>query len=142
MNSVLDLIKYEVESTDIIGFYFAGDYCKYCKEFTPQLIDLYAELLNNNIELVYISSDKTPEQYANYRTPQPWPALPYEESVLRQSLREEFKIRTIPALLFFDAKTHRLLMRNGRDMIRDMPYETIAMLRGAVGLEDESDDDF
>jgi len=142
MDSVLSLIKYEAESTDIIGFYFAGDYCKYCKEFTPLLIELYAELLNNNIELVYISSDKTPEQYANYRAPQPWPALSYEDIDLRQSLREEFHIKTIPALLFFDVKTHKLLMRNGRDMIRDRPHETIAILRGAAGLENDSDEDF
>ena len=136
MNPIItDLNK----NANIIGLYFSGDYCKYWKEFTPILINSYQQLLDNNIEIVYVSSDKNIEQYDEYRSTQPWKSIPYEEDILRKSLREQFNIKTIPALLFFDVKQNILLESNGRNLIRDNKDELIQNL---ININYDSDDNF
>lgn len=124
----------------IIGLYFSGEYCHYCKEFTPILIDAYSQLLDNNIDIVYISSDKSIDQYNKYRSTQPWQSIPYEEAELRKLLRNKFNIKTIPALLFFDVKQQLLIEPNGRNLIRDDCDQTIKKLTTMTITEYDSDD--
>lgn len=138
MEQVFD--KINTDNANIIGLYFSGEYCKYCKEFTPILVDAYPSLLNNKIDIVYISSDKSIEQYNQYRGTQPWQSLPYEETDLRNLLRTEFDIKTIPALLFFDVKQKLLIEPNGRNLIRDDCDNAIKKLITMTIAEYDSDD--
>lgn len=126
----------------IIGLYFSADYCRYCKEFTPVLVELYPQLLVNNIDIVLVSSDKTIDKYDEYRSTQPWSALPFDTHELRSSLRDRYDIKTIPALLFFDAKQGTLIAANGRDMVRDERSQVIKSLTGSIMLQYDSDEDF
>lgn len=112
--------------TPIIGLYFSGEYCKYCKEFTPALIDQYPKLLENDIDIIYVSSDKDIDMFNRYFQDQPWKCLDYESTEAdRKLLRERFGIKTIPALLFFDTKTGNLIMPDGRSRFRDDPAQAI-----------------
>jgi nucleoredoxin len=140
----MDSIAGKIDSTkSIIGLYFSGDYCKYCKEFTPILVENYTKLLNNNIDIVLVSSDKNKEKYDKYRATQPWQALPYEDADIRIRLRDQYNITTIPALLFFDANQQILLESDGRNMIRDNCDETIRYLnRLIIKNYDSEDSDF
>lgn len=133
--------KIDTTKSNIIGLYFSGSYCKYCKEFTPILIDNYQKLLDNNIDIVYVSSDKTEEKYNEYRATQPWQALAYSDAELRLGLREQFNIKTIPALLFFDVSQKILIEADGRNMIVDNCDETIKHLNNSIITEYDSDDD-
>ena len=47
--------KVNTNNANIIGLYFSGEYCKYCKEFTPILVDVYPTLLDNNIDIVALN---------------------------------------------------------------------------------------
>lgn len=132
--------KINSDNANIIGLYFSGEYCKYCKEFTPILIDAYPQLLDNNIDIVYVSSDKNIEQYNQYRSTQPWQSISYEETDLRKSLRVEFDIKTIPALLFFDVNQRLLIEPNGRNLIRDDCNNTIKNLTSMTIPDYDSDD--
>jgi thiol-disulfide isomerase/thioredoxin len=132
----------DTSASDIIGLYFSGQYCRYCKEFTPVLVEAYPQLKANRIEIIYVSSDKSPEQYAEYRATQPWQALAYEEGSLRADLRSQFDIKTIPALLFFDAEHLQLIARDGRVMIRDDWPGAIRTLVDSIAHQYDSDEDF
>ncbi len=142
MSTSLDQAFAQVDCarTRIIGLYFSGEYCRSCKEFTPILIEAYPQLLANGIDIVYVSSDKSAEQHDAYRAAQPWHALPYAAAAERRALRDEFGIKTIPALLFFDVQNQSLLARDGRSMIRDDCSEGISRLANMVSLEYDSDD--
>lgn len=138
MDLVLD--KIDTSASDIIGLYFSGEYCKYCKEFTPLLIKNYPNILANRIDIVYVSSDKSKEQYDEYRATQPWQSIEYEEKDIRLKLREMFDIKTIPALLFFDVKQKLLIEPNGRNLIRDDADNTIKTLSEMIIPEYDSED--
>lgn len=137
MNPIITNLN--TDNANIIGLYFSGEYCKYCKEFTPILINTYQKLLDNGIDIVYVSSDKSVEQYNNYRSTQPWKSIPYEQEDLRKSLRLEFDIKTIPALLFFDINQNILIQANGRNMIQDSPDDTIKNLIDSININYDSD---
>lgn len=129
----------DTTSASIIGLYFSGEYCKYCKEFTPILIETYQELLANNIDIVYVSSDKTINQYDTYRSMQPWQSIAYSESELRLNLRKQFDIKTIPALLFFDVTHGNLIEANGRAKIQADSSNAIKDLIGSIISDYDSD---
>jgi thioredoxin-related protein len=132
--------RIDTRGTAIIGLYFSGEYCRFCKEFTPVLVDAYEEMRSNNIDIVYVSSDKSLEQYTRYRATQPWQALDYEDVELRMSLRDKFDIRTIPALLFFDTTHGVLLQSDGRDQIESDRSRAIQALKDSVLTGYDSDD--
>lgn len=131
--------KINTSEASIIGLYFSGEYCRYCKEFTPALIDAYPKLLSNQIDIVYVSSDKSIDQYNTYRATQPWQALSYEDIDLRLSLREQFNIKTIPALLFFDVSHGTLIEADGRTAIQSDASKAIERLKGCILTEYDLD---
>ena len=50
------------------------------------------------LEIVYISADRSPEQFNEYFEEMPWIAVPYAESQKRGELAQTFRIQGIPAL--------------------------------------------
>ena len=67
----------------IVGFYFSGHWCPPCKMYTPQLRNFYKQVKAgpnaSKFEIVFVSSDRSVEQFAEYFSTMPWTALPYEE---------------------------------------------------------------
>jgi thioredoxin-related protein len=106
----------ELDNTDIIGLYFSSKACKYCTEFTPILKTVYPFLKSSNIDIVFISSDRTEnafnENYALY----PWYALPYKYRNLKQELVSYYDFKTIPQLIFIN-KNGEIIERDGRNFI-------------------------
>ena len=70
--------------------------CPPCRGFTPKLVDTYKKLKeeNKNIETVFISSDRSEEQYKEYYDTMPWLSLPYG-SPLKKELSEYFEVEGI-----------------------------------------------
>lgn len=127
----------------IIGLYFSADYCKYCKDFTPLLIDLYPQLLANNIDIILVSSDKQIDKYDAYRFTHPWSSLPFDiNKELSAALRSEYNIITIPSLLFFDSIHGTLITANGRNMICDDRSQLIKYLTESIIMQYDSDEEF
>ena len=52
--------------------------CPPCQEFTPVFAELYNEINENGkvLEVVFISGDKTQEEFDKYYKDMPWLALP------------------------------------------------------------------
>ena len=86
----------------IVCFYFSAHWCPPCRAFTPMLKDAYDEYLENfdDIEIVFVSSDRTPEDMKNYMKEShgDWLAVPHN-SELAGALKTKFGIQGIPALV-------------------------------------------
>ena len=67
----------------VVGIYFSAHWCGPCRTFTPQLATWYNKLKagsnGENFEIIFVSSDRSEEDYDDYFQEMPWFALPYEE---------------------------------------------------------------
>ena len=63
-------------------FYFSAHWCPPCKGFTPKLALFYDSVnsTEKQLEIVYVSADRSPEQFNEYFDEMPWIAVPYAES--------------------------------------------------------------
>ena len=84
--------------------YFSAHWCPPCRGFTPKL-GLFYDNVNageKTLEIVYVSGDRTPEQFEEYYDEQPWVAVPFTENEKRAQLNQHFKVAGIPALFLID----------------------------------------
>eukprot|EP00030_Apusomonadida_sp_AF-17_P000427 a174521_437.p1 GENE.a174521_437~~a174521_437.p1 ORF type:complete len:423 (+),score=165.01 a174521_437:45-1271(+) len=85
-----------------VALYFSAHWCPPCKAFTPKLAATF-ERLKDRLAIVFVSSDKTPEEFAGYFASMPWLALPYANRSARQALSSLFKVSGIPSLIVLGA---------------------------------------
>eukprot|EP00727_Mastigamoeba_balamuthi_P003669 m51a1_g133 hypothetical protein (738) ;mRNA; f:441501-443714 len=90
---------------EVVALYFSAHWCGPCCEFTPKLAGIYNELraAGKRFEVVFVSSDKTPEAFAEYFGQMPWLAVPFEERETKQRLSRWFDVEGIPTLVLLDA---------------------------------------
>lgn len=56
-----------IKGKELIGLYFSASWCPPCKAFSPILASFYdAAAKANNLEIVFISSDRTVEDFEGY----------------------------------------------------------------------------
>mmetsp|Transcript_9769 Transcript_9769/g.14570 ORF Transcript_9769/g.14570 Transcript_9769/m.14570 type:complete len:145 (-) Transcript_9769:30-464(-) len=95
--SSLDSVKY-------VLVYFSAHWCPPCKGFTPKLAMFYDEVnaSQKQLEVIYVSADRTAEQFNEYFSEMPWVAVPFSDHPKRNSLAQTFKVQGIPALYLID----------------------------------------
>ncbi|KAH9319316.1 hypothetical protein KI387_021085 [Taxus chinensis] len=101
-----------VPVSELVGktvcLYFSAHWCPPCRGFTPQLIKFYSDLKNKgeDLEIVFISSDRDEESFQEYFRSMPWLALPYRDRVSK-NLSRYFEVEGIPTLIVLgpDGKT-------------------------------------
>lgn len=63
-----------------VGFYFSAHWCPPCRSFTPKLAEFYKKLhTEKNFEIVFVSSDKSKDEFDKYYEEMPWLALPFSD---------------------------------------------------------------
>ena len=84
----------------VICVYFSMHNCPPCREFTPVFAELYKETNESErlIEVVFVSGDKTQEEYDKYYDEMPWLALPFRDARLA-SLAKRFEVKGVPRLV-------------------------------------------
>ncbi|OMJ81720.1 hypothetical protein SteCoe_17771 [Stentor coeruleus] len=84
--------------------YFGAYWCPPCRGFTPKLGMFYDSINSGSkqVEIVYISRDKTPDQFDDYYSEMPWLALPYEDKSRIAALGIRYQIQQIPCLILID----------------------------------------
>ncbi|KAF8408258.1 hypothetical protein HHK36_007407 [Tetracentron sinense] len=118
-----DQVKIDDLSGKITGLYFSASWCGPCLRFTPNLVDVYTELIpKGNFELIFVSCDIVEEAFKEYFSKMPWLAIPFSDSDTRDRLDEVFKVSGIPYLVILDADG-KVLTEEGVGIIREYGAE-------------------
>ncbi|XP_032823738.2 nucleoredoxin [Petromyzon marinus] len=108
------------EGRSTVGLFFSAQWCPPCRAFTPLLADFYRKL-RDRLEVVLVSSDTDAQQWTEHRQHMPWPALPFDDRQRKFNLCRKFKITGIPSLVFLDAKSGRVITKNGVALVSEDP---------------------
>ncbi len=107
---------------EVIGLYFSAHWCPPCRHFTPNLAGTYRHLSGaKSLEIVFVSSDRTPEEFSAYFAQMPWLAVPFGERSLARRLALRHGILGIPALILVHGPTGELISKNGRSILERDP---------------------
>lgn len=98
----------------LVALYFSASWCPPCKTFTPVLIDFYGKHCKNDVEIVYVSSDKTASEFDAYYGKMPWLAVPPAATEIRSKLASALQIQGIPTLVVLDAATGQFVSNDAR----------------------------
>jgi hypothetical protein len=91
---------------DLTLLYFASKWNRECKEFYPALKDFYCTIaLPQNLEIVYVSHDRSLADFKEIFATMPWPAMPTGTSSFKNELAKNLKIIETPALAVLDTRT-------------------------------------
>jgi adenylate kinase len=86
-----------------VALYFSAHWHPPCRVFTQKLAQYYERnLKDKGMEIVFVSSDSSGEDFDKYCMDMPWLALPFECRSKKNVLSENFNIRGIPSLVILD----------------------------------------
>ena len=93
-----------LEKKDLILLYFSASWCPPCQKFTPMLSSFYKECcVPNNVEIIFVSSDRDVDSFQKYFAKMPWLAMPIEGTYnLKQELAQKLNVTGIPHLVVLD----------------------------------------
>ncbi|KAK6116506.1 hypothetical protein DH2020_049744 [Rehmannia glutinosa] len=118
-----DQVKADSLKGRIVGLYFSASWCGPCQRFTPDLVEVYNELVQNNkFEIVFVSGDEDNESFDAYFSKMPWLAVPFSDSETREALDELFSVSGIPHLVILD-ENGKLLTSEGVQVIQEYGSE-------------------
>ena len=139
----------------MLGLYYASSWCPDCTPITPALGRVYAAQSvgegTKELEIVYISSDRSAEQMAvsMKESHGPWESITYEKIDERSSLKRHFGVCAgmeaselgltggkrkfgIPTLIIIDSETQEVLTMDGvRDVMK--VSDGIGVVEGWIG---------
>lgn len=80
--------------------YFSMHHCPPCREFTPIFTELYNETNADGkvFEVIFISGDKTQEEYDQYYAEMPWLALPRADKRIG-NIAKKLEVKGVPRLI-------------------------------------------
>eukprot|EP00667_Euglena_gracilis_P008774 EG_transcript_8894 len=110
-----ELLDRKAVDGKVLGLYFSAHWCGPCRHFTPQLAEWYKKVSPSlpDFQIIFISSDRTEEDFKNYFAEMPWLAVPYSDRKQKEELSEHFQVSGIPTLVFVDQQLN-LITKNGR----------------------------
>jgi len=101
-----------LKNKELILLYFAASFTKGEKKIRLSLIDFYnAAAEDNDLEIVYVSSDGIVEEFEGHYETMPWLAIPTApgSAAIKQYLAQTLSVRKQPSLIVIDAKTGELV---------------------------------
>jgi nucleoredoxin len=111
--------KTALKNKDLILLYFSASWCPPCKTFSPILMDFYNETAkDHNLEIIYVSSDRTVADFTEYYGKMPWLAIPSDEgaAAIKSVLADKLKISAIPTLVVLDGDG-KYITNNAREAV-------------------------
>jgi nucleoredoxin len=101
-----------------LGVLFSASWCPPCRMFKPVLIEAYenARKAGHAFEIVFVSSDSDAASFDEYRSHQPWLAMPYEDRAGKAALSSLFGVQGIPTFIMLDADRN-VVNRDARSVV-------------------------
>jgi len=104
-----------------IGLYFSAHWCPPCRGFTPDLVKAYTNHLKaKGLEIIFVSSDKSPKEFQEYYGTMPWLAIPNGDE-RKNKLSKLFGVQGIPTFAIVDAETGETINANARGKVSADP---------------------
>lgn len=108
------------------------DRCPPCRRFSPLLIEFYTchkEMYPNDLEIVFVSSDRDLKSFEGYFSSMPWLALPFENRNWVEKVKRKFGVRGIPSLVILDTISGEVVSRqSARNEVAQCNGDTTALL--------------
>lgn len=106
-------------SANIMCLYFSASWCQPCLSLTPKLIKLYHEVNfdQKELEILFVSSDRTSSQYNTFFSEMPWLAVPFEDIPTKMKLKRKYQLEELPTLILINGKGDVLKEEIDRDLI-------------------------
>jgi len=110
-----------------LGLFFAAGWDGPSRQAMAALSDWYDERvaakggsLRGKLEIVYIGSDASEDEFRSFCEGMPWLALAHDAQAAKDELRALLAVPTIPTLVFLDNKG-AIMTRDGRFKVRHEP---------------------
>ena len=102
---------------DFVLYYFSAHWCPPCRQFTPLLKDFYDEVHESGVEIVFVSSDRSPEDMLSYMKEShgDWCGVEHN-SALANDLKQKYGVQGIPMLVVVK-KDGTLVTKDGRSNV-------------------------
>jgi nucleoredoxin len=93
----------DVFKNDIVCYYFSAHWCPPCRQFTPVLAEAYKswKASGKSIEVIFLSSDQSPDDWKEYFESMPWLAIPLGDK-RKDAMSKQFGVKGIPTLVALD----------------------------------------
>mmetsp|Transcript_12980 Transcript_12980/g.23395 ORF Transcript_12980/g.23395 Transcript_12980/m.23395 type:complete len:434 (+) Transcript_12980:108-1409(+) len=129
-----------------IALYFSAHWCPPCRGFTPELIKTYKKVTQDGKpwEVIFVSWDKTEEEFKEYFEEMPWAAIPFSEEKRKEQLGNQFEIEGIPALIMLDSDLN-VINKGARSYVsndpegKSFPWVPKPVLKLVEGINDIND---
>lgn len=124
-----------VRDKDFVLLYFSASWCPPCQAFSPVLIDFYKRYASQfKLEVVYVSSDRSLNEFNDYYGKMPWLAIPTDSGAakLKSELASKLQIRGIPALIVLDAKSGLFVTAETREQIQKLKMTDATAVKALV----------
>lgn len=88
-----------LNNLDIVMLFASASWCPPCRQFFPTLLEFYNTVNHNQkrLEIVWLSRDRSLEDFDSIRKQIPWVAVPYDPDKIGAIL-ERYDIDVIPKL--------------------------------------------
>ena len=112
----------------LIILYFSANWCQACTEFTPTLRDFYDYVSSRGVEIIFVSSDGSPEEMFRYmkNSHGNWYAVQYG-SDLAKKLTQKYDVWGIQCSsgLVVLSENGSIITKNGKNLVSEMGPEVI-----------------
>lgn len=83
-----------------ICLFFSANWCRPCKNFIPQLVQVYDTLRTRGkgLEIIFVSFDHEENGFEEHFKGMPWLAVPFD-AVLHRQLSNRYRVDRIPSLI-------------------------------------------
>jgi len=78
------------------------------------LADAYKKYSAEDVEVVFVSSDRDEGSFSSYFSEMPWAAMPFADRERKNQLSQKFNVQGIPMLIVLDGADGTVASQNGR----------------------------
>jgi nucleoredoxin len=108
-----------LKGVKLIGIYFSAHWCPPCRMFTPQLIEFYNKVNENEkvFEVIFVTSDKSEDQFLEYYKDMPWLALEFNDPQ-KTEIKKAHSVSGIPTLVILKPDGTKLEVNGRGDVVK------------------------